>query len=301
MLLFAFLFNAFLLSQRVKCINKIGNISLIKNNTQSISTKSRYLAEIERPNNPHYYNDPELKEIIDKLNKEAIKKYQKNHDPYEQLKEVVEKNQTKVTGGNDAEPMSTLEKDLLEIYEKLFGDKSHIMIKSNIYINQDDKSNDKNDKSCECANYKKYNQLLSSYSVDDAYLHNLKSGCVACVGTSALSSIITGLYGISAASTAAIEAIMTTSSATIITKLTKSLFGINFFSQTSIESAYITAGITSVEGELYAGLVTSTFLPYGIVAIVLILVIVALIMLYIWFYRRRKSSWKYAYKNHLST
>ncbi|ETW38549.1 hypothetical protein PFBG_00528 [Plasmodium falciparum 7G8] len=77
MLLFAFLFNAFLLSQRVKCINKIGNISLIKNNTQSISTKSRYLAEIERPNNPHYYNDPELKEIIDKLNKEAIKKISK--------------------------------------------------------------------------------------------------------------------------------------------------------------------------------------------------------------------------------
>ncbi|SOV20049.1 stevor PIR protein, putative [Plasmodium sp. gorilla clade G2] len=91
MLLFSFIFNTFLLSQNVNYRNNHYKFIPIPNNIQRTATKSRVLAEMERPNNPHYHNDPELKEIIDKLNEEAIKKYQQTYDPYEQLQELVEK------------------------------------------------------------------------------------------------------------------------------------------------------------------------------------------------------------------
>ncbi|ETW28229.1 hypothetical protein PFFCH_04386 [Plasmodium falciparum FCH/4] len=126
-------------------INNHYNIILIQNNTQRTTIKSRLLAQTQN-HNPHYHNDPELKEMIDKLNEEAIKKYQQTHEPYEQLKELVEKSETKLTGGNDAEPMSTLEKELLEIYEEMFGNKNDIMLKSCMYQNDDEKS----DKSSSC-------------------------------------------------------------------------------------------------------------------------------------------------------
>ncbi|KNG78516.1 stevor [Plasmodium falciparum IGH-CR14] len=145
LLLFTFLINILVLPHNENYINNHYNIILIQNNTQRTTIKSRLLAQTQN-HNPHYHNDPELKEMIDKLNEEAIKKYQQTHEPYEQLKELVEKSETKLTGGNDAEPMSTLEKELLEIYEEKFGHKNDIMLKSCMYQNDDEKS----DKSSSC-------------------------------------------------------------------------------------------------------------------------------------------------------
>ncbi|ETW39132.1 hypothetical protein PFTANZ_00163, partial [Plasmodium falciparum Tanzania (2000708)] len=103
MLLFTFLINTLLLPHSENYQNSHYNINLIQNRAQITTINSRLLAQTKN-HNPHYHNDPELKEIIDKMNEEAIKKYQQTHDPYKQLKEVVEKNGTKLTGGSGAEP-----------------------------------------------------------------------------------------------------------------------------------------------------------------------------------------------------
>ncbi|SCM18805.1 PIR protein, putative [Plasmodium sp.] len=94
MLLFNFLINILVLPYNEIFQNEHYNISLIQNNTQGTKIKSRLLAQTQI-HNPHYHNDPDLKEMIDKLNEEAIKKYQKTHDPYTQLKEVVGKKKKK--------------------------------------------------------------------------------------------------------------------------------------------------------------------------------------------------------------
>ncbi|EUR67451.1 hypothetical protein PFBG_04131 [Plasmodium falciparum 7G8] len=119
MLLFPFLFNTFLLSQNVNCQNNLRNKSLINNYTQRKILKSRYLAETEKPQNPHYQNDPELKKIIDQLNEEAMKKYQQSNDTYKQLHELLEKKETKSRSRNSEQEMSKIEKELLKIYEKM--------------------------------------------------------------------------------------------------------------------------------------------------------------------------------------
>ncbi|ETW58868.1 hypothetical protein PFMC_05246, partial [Plasmodium falciparum CAMP/Malaysia] len=97
MLLFTFLINTLVLPHYEYYLNNHYNLNLIQNNTKITTIKSRILAKTQI-HNPHYHNDPELKEIIDKMNEEAIKKYQKTHNPYKQLKDVVEKNGTKYTG-----------------------------------------------------------------------------------------------------------------------------------------------------------------------------------------------------------
>ncbi|KOB61972.1 hypothetical protein PFHG_03725 [Plasmodium falciparum HB3] len=137
MLLFTFLINALILPHYENNINNLYNISLIQNKTKRATIKSRLLAQTQI-HNPHYHNDPELKEIIDKMNEEAIKKYQQTHDPYKQLKEVVEKNGAKHVGGHAAESMSTIEKELLETYEERFGKESD-MLKSGMSPNVDEK------------------------------------------------------------------------------------------------------------------------------------------------------------------
>ncbi|KOB63351.1 hypothetical protein PFHG_05140 [Plasmodium falciparum HB3] len=110
-LIFTFLINTLLLPQYENYQNNHYNIRLIPNNTQRTTIKSRLLTEIQKPSNPHYHNDPELKEIIDKLNEEAIKKYQKTHEPYEQLQDLVGKKGTKSTGRHDTEPIQNQKKD----------------------------------------------------------------------------------------------------------------------------------------------------------------------------------------------
>ncbi|SOS76658.1 PIR protein, putative [Plasmodium sp. gorilla clade G1] len=292
MLLFTFLINTLVLPHYENYINNHYNISHIQNNTQRRTINSRLLAQTQS-HNPHYHNDPELKEIIDQLNEEAIKKYQESHEPHEQLKELVEKKVTKMVSGHVVEPMSTIEKELLETYEEMFGDKIHIMLKSSTYINQDDKS-------CECANMKKlYNQLSSSNKEHDKYLDNLKTGCVGGVGVCTVSSSLVGHFGIGAASAAA-KVIITEAYPATLAELTKTL-ALNFFSATSIESTITTATISSVEYMGAASAASTAFVPYIIPIVVPIAIASVLIILYIWLYRRRKNSWKHECKKYLCT
>ncbi|SOS80094.1 PIR protein, putative [Plasmodium sp. gorilla clade G1] len=297
MLLFIFLINILDNYQ-----NNHYNIRLISNNTQRIMIKSRLLAQTQN-HNPHYHNDPELKEIIDKLNEEAIKKYQKTHKLYEQLHELVEKKGNKNVGGHVAEPISTIEKDLLEIYEEMFGDKSHIMLKSDIYTNENHKSNDKNDKSCECVNKKLSDILPSTNEVHDKYLDNLKTGFVGGLGMCALSSALVVKYGIAAAASAAKGFLGSFISSLGIesTKLINILNGINFFSSTSMHAAFPSAGFTSYESGTAASLAISTFYPYAMAIIAIIAVTIIVILLYVWLRKRRKNSWKHECKKHLCT
>ncbi|SOS81741.1 PIR protein, pseudogene, putative [Plasmodium sp.] len=283
----------------VKYRNNLDNKIFIHNDTQRKTSKSRHLAEIENPKNPHYHNDPELKEIIDKLNKEAIKKYQKTHEPYEQLQELVKKNRTKNTRKNNEQKMSIIEKELLKTYEEIFSDENYIMLKPGIY------SNDKNDKFCEYTNKKDlYDKLSSSYKIHDNYLDNLKEGCVAGVGTCALSSIITGSCGIAAASKAAGAMIQPLS-----TQITNALIGVNFFYISSLETAI--KSVIPVELSDFivsSGMVTSaasagtaTFFSYGMTIVALIAITIIVIILYVWLRNRRKNSLKHECKKHLCT
>ncbi|SOV83883.1 stevor PIR protein, putative [Plasmodium reichenowi] len=263
-LLFNFLINILVLPHNENCEISHYNIILITKNAQETIIKSRLLAQTQN-HNPHYHNDPELKEMIDKLNEEAIKKYQQTHDPYKQLKEVVEKNGTKPVGVHVAEPMSTIEKDLFKTYEEMFGNKNHFMLKSSIYINQDDKY-------CECANKNKsYNLLTSSNKVHDIYLDNLKDGCVGGAGICTFSSAATGFSGV-VAGAASIE---TVSKTPVVFWLPTQSLKISFL--------------------------TSNFLPYGIAIAVLIAVTIIVILLYVYLRNRRKHSWKHECKKHLCT
>ncbi|EUT91239.1 hypothetical protein PFAG_00837 [Plasmodium falciparum Santa Lucia] len=304
MLLFPFLFNTFLLSQNVNCQNNLRNKSLINNYTQRNILKSRCLAEIERPLNPHYQNDPELKKIIDQLNEEAMKKYQQSNDTYKQLHELLEKNETKSRSRNSEQEMSKIEKELLKIYEKMSGDENHIMQKSDMYTNENHKSNDKNDKSCECINKNSTDKLSSTNKVHDNYLDNLKTGFVGGLVVCALSSALVGKYGIAAAASAAkgvLQAFINALPSISSSQLTNILNGINFFYETSIKSAFTFGGITSVEYEGAASLASSTFLPYGIAIIAIIVLTIIVIILYVWLRKRRKNSWKHECKKHLCT
>ncbi|ETW27268.1 hypothetical protein PFFCH_05307, partial [Plasmodium falciparum FCH/4] len=137
-----------------------------------------------------------LKEIIDKINEEAIKKYQQNHDPYEQLKEVVEKNGTKHVGGHAEEPMSTIEKELLETYEEIFGNQSHTL-KSSMSPNVDEKSS-----TCECTDIN--NIKLGKTKGRDKYLKHLKHRCNRGICFCSAGSVFLTLIGLVAARVAAV-------------------------------------------------------------------------------------------------
>ncbi|CDO61975.1 stevor, partial [Plasmodium reichenowi] len=177
-------------------INNHYNISLIPKNTQRSTIKSRLLAQTQK-HNPHYHNDPQLKEIIDKLNNEAIKKYQQTHDPYKQLQELIEKNGTKLTGANVAKSISTTEKELLETYEEGFGEENHIMLKSGMYPNDDEKSS-----TCECANNN--NTELAIPKGKYKYLKDLKHICIGGICVCSVASALLTLLGSYGAKTAAV-------------------------------------------------------------------------------------------------
>ncbi|CDO62013.1 stevor, partial [Plasmodium reichenowi] len=195
LLLFTFLINTLVLPHNENCQNKHYNIILITKNTQETIIKSRFLAQTQS-HNPHYHNDPELKEIIDKLNDEAIKKYQQTHDPYEQLKELVEKNGTKLRSGHGAEPMSETEKQLFATYEEVFGEENNIMLKSGRYPNDDDKSS-----SCECTDINSAN--LAKTKGRDKYLKHLKHRCIGGICVCSVGSAILTMIGLAAAKAAA--------------------------------------------------------------------------------------------------
>ncbi|SOV84081.1 stevor PIR protein, putative [Plasmodium reichenowi] len=291
-LLFIFLINTLILPQYENCENSHYNKSLITNNTQITIIKSRLLAQTQN-HNPHYHNDPELKEIIDKLNEEAIKKYQQTHDPYKQLKELVEKKGTKLTGGNGAEPMSMTEKELFETYEEMFGEENHIMLKSGMYTNDDEKSS-----TCECANNN--NTDLRKRKGKDKYLKHLKHRCIGGICSCSLGSALLIYIGLAFAKTAALGAL----AAYEKTSTCSSVFTItNIFNAVTLESTLkattgCAVGASDMAGTA-VGYATATMFPYSIAIYVLIAIIVLLIILYIWLYRRRKRSWKHECKKHL--
>ncbi|ETW49748.1 hypothetical protein PFMALIP_02282 [Plasmodium falciparum MaliPS096_E11] len=255
MLLFAFLFNKFLLSQNINCQNTLPNKTLINNYTQRKTLKSRCLAELENSYNTHCHNDPELKKIIDQLNQGELNTYQQSNDTCNQLHELLEKNETKTKSRNSEQVLSKIEKKFLKTYEKFLTDKNRIMIISDIYTNEYYKSNDKNykndkndknNKSCECANNKKSSNKLSlSNKVNDNYLDNLKTRCVGSVGACALSSAATEFAGNVAAASAVKSFIQNTILDAVFTKLTEALAGVSLLSETTIGKATLSIGTFS--------------------------------------------------------
>ncbi|SCM18800.1 PIR protein, putative [Plasmodium sp.] len=288
MLLFNFLINILVLPYNEIFQNEHYNISLIQNNTQGTKIKSRLLAQTQI-HNPHYHNDPDLKEMIDKLNEEAIKKYQKTHDPYTQLKEVVGKKKKKNAGVYGAEPMSTIEKELLETYEEMFGGESNTL-KSGMCPNADDKSHKTS--TCKCIDIN--NTKLETRKGKDKYLVKLKERCKDGIGFCTVGSILLTLMGFIAAGLATatyFEGCKALSNITIL----------HFFFRGSLELALQGAcanGVSDIVGSVPAFAMTA-FQPYGIAALVLLILTVVLIILYIWLYRRRKNSWKHECKKHL--
>ncbi|SOS77899.1 stevor [Plasmodium sp. gorilla clade G1] len=280
MLLFTFLINTLVLPHYENYLNNHYNVSLIQNKTKRATIKSRLLAQTQI-HNPHYHNDPELKEIIDKMNEEAIKKYQQTHDPYKQLKEVVEKNGTKIRGGYAAEPMSTLEKELLEIYEEKFGDESD-MFKSGMYPNVDEKSS-----ICECTDIN--NIKLGKTKGRDKYLKHLKHRCIGGICSCTVGSAILTIIGLAATKAAIIKFIA--SSPPPYNAFSSSVSIYNMFAGKLAWGADVVGSIPT-----YA---IGALQPWGIAALVLLILAVALIILYIWLYRRRKNSWKHECKKHL--
>ncbi|CDO61555.1 stevor [Plasmodium reichenowi] len=285
MLIFIFLISTLVSPHNENFVNNHYNISLIQNNTHRTPLKSRILAQTKN-HNPHYHNDPELKEIIDKMKGEAIKKYQQTHDPYEQLKELVEKNGTKLTGANDAEPMSVTEKDLLETYEEVFGHKNDIMLKSGMYTNDEsDKSS-----SCECPDIN--NAKLAKRKGRDKYLKHLKHRCARGICVCSVGSLFLTMLGFVLTKAAAITLLKDTSE--------NCINAISIFHM--VDSSSIVAAVPSCSGDVVGtvvGYASTIFEPCGIAALVLLILAVVLIILYIWLYRRRKNSLKHECKKHL--
>ncbi|KOB62780.1 rifin [Plasmodium falciparum HB3] len=290
MLLFTFLINTLVLPHYDNYQNSHYNINLIQYRAQRTTIKSRLLAQTQI-HNPHYHNDPELKEKIDKMNEEAIKKYQQTHDPYKQLKEIVEKNVTKYTGGKDAEPRSTLEKELLETYEEMFGNESD-MLKSGMNTNVDEKSS-----TCGCTNIN--NMKLAKTKGRDKYLKHLKGRCTRGIYISSLTTVILTTIALHTAKAAALAKFVE-SAKTCASYMTI----LNMLNAGNLNTAIQAGGTicTSAYSDIVlpaAGYATAIFEPCGIAALVLLILAVVLIILYIWLYRRRKNSWKHECKKHL--
>ncbi|SOV75757.1 stevor PIR protein, putative [Plasmodium reichenowi] len=299
LLLFLFLINTLVLPHNENDQNKHYNVSLVQNNTKRTTIKSRLLAQTQN-HNQHYHNDPELKEIIDKMNEEAIKKYQQSHDPYKQLQELVEKNGTKLTGGNSAEHISTTEKDLLETYEEVFGEGKHIMLKSSMYPNDDDKS----DKSstCECTDTD--NTKLATTKGKDKYLKHLKQRCTRGICFCSIGSALLTMLGLAFAKAAAVAPLNTTFNGINYSTYASYVTILNMFNETSMITAIEAGAKTCVVGlsdmlTPSAASASAIFGGCGIAALVLLILAVVLIILYIWLYRRRKNSWKHECKKHL--
>ncbi|KOB63470.1 rifin [Plasmodium falciparum HB3] len=291
MLLFTFLINTLVLPHYDNYQNSHYNINLIQYRAQRTTIKSRLLAQTQI-HNPHYHNDPELKEKIDKMNEEAIKKYQQTHDPYKQLKEIVEKNVTKYTGGKDAEPRSTLEKELLETYEEMFGNESD-MLKSGMNTNVDEKSS-----TCGCTDIN--GVKLAKTKGRDKYLKHLKHRCIGGICSCTLGSALLTWIGTIAAKTAIITSWGETfknciTSISILHMLTYDSMNL---AMQSVNAAGSVTCVSDLAGTA-AGYATAIFEPCGIAALVLLILAVVLIILYIWLYRRRKNSWKHECKKHL--
>ncbi|SPJ13164.1 stevor PIR protein,putative [Plasmodium sp. DRC-Itaito] len=300
LLLLTFLINTLVFPHNENYVNNHYNRRLIQNNTHRTIIKSRLLAQTQN-HNPHYHNDPELKEMIDKLNGEAIKKYQETHEPYEQLKELVEKNGKKLTGGYGSGPMSTSEKELLETYEEFFGEENHIMLKSGMYPNDDGKS-DKS-KSCECTDTN--NAKLATTKGKDKYLKHLKHRCTRGICFCSVGSFLLTFIGLAAARAIVVAALNTPIEG--VAKYGTCASYVTIFNMLDCQS--MVTAINAGGGVCVGGLAdlvtpaattaTAIFESCGIAALVLLILAVVLIILYIWLYRKRKRSLKHECKKHL--
>lgn len=237
------------------------------------------------------------------MNQGELNTYQQSNDTCNQLHELLEKNETKTKSRNSEQVLSKIEKKFLKTYEKFLTDKNRIMIISDIYTNEYYKSNDKNNKSCECANNKKSSNKLSlSNKVNDNYLDNLKTRCVGSVGACALSSAATEFAGNVAAASAVKSFIQNKIFDAVFTKLTEALAGVSLLSETTIGKATFSISTFSAQESFFAAsFANSAFFSYGITTLFLILIAVIFVLLYIWMRKRRKRSWKHEYKKHLCT
>lgn len=222
------------------------------------------------------------------MNEEAIKKYQQTHDPYEQLKEVVEKNGKKHVGGHAAEPMSTIEKELLETYEEMFGNDSD-MLKSGMSPNFDEKCS-----TCVCTDIN--NIKLGKTKGRDKYLKNLKHRCIGGICSCSVGSALLTTIGVYATKAAVIG-----SFGDMAKNCMNTISIFHMLTYDSMSSAIKSVGTAVCASDLAGATSTaiSIFLPCGITALVLLILAVVLIILYIWLYRRRKNSWKHECKKHL--
>ncbi|CDO61776.1 stevor [Plasmodium reichenowi] len=285
MLLLTFLINTLILPHNIYNLNNKGRTTKI----------SRLLAQTQN-RNPHYHNDAELKEMIDKLNEEAIKKYQKTHDPYEQLQELVEHNRTITTGKHGTEPMSTIEKELLETYEEMFGEENHIILKSGMYKN-DDYRTDKSS-TCECTDTN--NTELAKTKGKDKYLKHLKKRCTRGICSCSVLSAFLTMLGLAFAKKAALVPFASygeTSTCSSVLTLTNMLNSVTLESTLNATTG-CAIGASDVALPAATAAIEALY-PWGIVALVLLILAVILIIFYIWLYRRRKNSWKHECKKHL--
>ncbi|ETW35135.1 hypothetical protein PFTANZ_04183 [Plasmodium falciparum Tanzania (2000708)] len=185
--------------------------------------------------------------------------------------------------------MSTTEKDLLETYEEIFGKENH-MLKSGMYPNDDEKSS-----TCECTDT---NTKLARTKGKDKYLENLKERCKGGIGFCSVGSVLLTLVGLIAAKAAATKHFVD------IQACLSHMAMFKLFSVQALGEAIKAGGATCIRaaGDIAgtaAPAAMTTFPPYGIAALVILILAVVLIILYIWLYRRRKNSWKHECKKHL--
>ncbi|ETW21001.1 hypothetical protein PFFVO_00007 [Plasmodium falciparum Vietnam Oak-Knoll (FVO)] len=123
------------------------------------------------------------------------KKYQKTHEPYEQLQELVEKNGTKTKSRYSEEEMSTVEKELLKTYEEIFDEENHIMLKSDMYTNHNDRSDDPSTWGCTDRN----NTKIATTKGRDKYLKHLKRRCIGRICSCSVASAFLTILGLAKA------------------------------------------------------------------------------------------------------
>ncbi|ETW58142.1 hypothetical protein PFMC_05953 [Plasmodium falciparum CAMP/Malaysia] len=190
--------------------------------------------------------------------------------------------------------MSTTEKELLEIYEEMFGHKNDIMLKSGMYPNDDEKS-----LSCECTDTN--NTKLATTKGKDKYLKHLKGRCTRGIYSCTVLSAFLTMLGLAAAKTALVPVLAIyesqkacVSSVAIFNLLHKSTMISTFQCVSKCAAAASLDVVNPVTGAAMGA-----FYPWGMAALVLFILAVVLIILYIWLYRRRKNSWKHECKKHL--
>ncbi|CDO61974.1 stevor, partial [Plasmodium reichenowi] len=173
---------------------------------------------------------------------------------------------------------------------------NHIMLKSGMYPNDDEKSS-----TCECANNN--NTELAIPKGKYKYLKDLKHICIGGICVCSVASALLTLLGSYGAKTAAVYFLIL-SLMLNYSKYASYVTIHNMFNETSMITAIDAGANATVCGlsDMFTPAISSASAIFGccsIAALVLIILAVVLIILYIWLYRRRKNSWKHECKKHL--